>query len=176
MGVARPVDIGVGIDKPNDVPAADDDTLTVPGHQPTAIGVATLLANDDPGPSNEAAQTLGITAVGATAQTHGTVALNGGTVTYIPDNGHAGAARRSPSAPQPGETATIRALPLLTRLRSRRTDTGRARSMVTTAISVVCAEPFETTYIRSASRAATIRSRKEPSAWTATTGFGRSTR
>ena len=53
---------------------------------------ATLLANDVAGPSNEAGQALAVTAVAAGADTHGTVTLADGTITYTPDAGFAGTA------------------------------------------------------------------------------------
>jgi hypothetical protein len=51
-----------------------------------------LLANDTAGPANEAGQTLTVTAVTAGPDTHGTVTLAGGTVTYTAAPGFAGVA------------------------------------------------------------------------------------
>src|SRR6185369_17551158 len=44
----------------------------------------TLTTNDSAGPSNEAAQVLTVTSVTETGDTHGTVTLSSGTITYSP--------------------------------------------------------------------------------------------
>jgi RHS repeat-associated protein len=51
-----------------------------------------LLANDRPGPANESSQTLVITGVRTGANSHGTVSLDNGVVTYTPDEGFFGTA------------------------------------------------------------------------------------
>src|SRR6185503_16034127 len=52
-----------------------------------------LAANDSAGPANESGQTLTVTGVTATADTHGTVTLSGGLVTYTPAADFNGLAR-----------------------------------------------------------------------------------
>ncbi|HLX60581.1 MAG TPA: Ig-like domain-containing protein [Planctomycetota bacterium] len=71
-------------------PATNQPPITNPVNVTTAenaqiqIAAALLLANDSPGPSNESAQTLALTAVSAASTQGGTVALNGNNVTYTP--------------------------------------------------------------------------------------------
>ena len=48
------------------------------------FAASSLAANDAAGPANESAQSLTVTEVQATADTHGTVALVAGDVTYTP--------------------------------------------------------------------------------------------
>ena len=60
---------------------------------PLTFPAADLLANDEPGPANESAQTLIVTSVDAGAGTHGTVALAGGA-------GHLHAREPATSAPR----------------------------------------------------------------------------
>ena len=55
---------------------AEDGTLTIPA--------SVLTANDNSGPAYESWQTLTVTGVAATADTHGTVQLVGGNVIYKP--------------------------------------------------------------------------------------------
>src|SRR5205823_3047257 len=57
-------------------PVAEDGSLSFPA--------AGLSSNDVAGPANESSQSLTVTAVSATADTHGTVSLAAGTVTYTP--------------------------------------------------------------------------------------------
>src|SRR5262249_24595527 len=56
------------------------------------LPVPVLLANDRPGPPNEADQTLTVTGVHTGASSHGTAALAGNEVTYTPDPGYVGSA------------------------------------------------------------------------------------
>ncbi|MCA9191340.1 MAG: tandem-95 repeat protein [Planctomycetales bacterium] len=77
----------------NDAPIAGQDTVRAFKNFPTTVSAASLLANDSPGPANEASQTLSIVAVIAGANTHGQVTLNGdGTITYTPDADYTGPA------------------------------------------------------------------------------------
>ena len=86
-----------------------------------AISAASLLANDTPGPSNEATQTLAVTDADAGPDTHGTVALARGTITYIPDPAFAGPASFTYTVCDNGTTAGA-ARPAV---RRRRGDAGR---------------------------------------------------
>lgn len=52
-----------------------------------------LLANDRPGPANEAAQTLTLTGVRTTAASHGTATFANGVISYVPEAGFFGTAQ-----------------------------------------------------------------------------------
>jgi DNA/RNA endonuclease G (NUC1)/fibronectin type 3 domain-containing protein len=69
----------------NDPPNAADDSKTTAANTPLTFPSSDLTINDNPGPANESSQTLTVSAVTATATTHGLVALNSGNVTYTPD-------------------------------------------------------------------------------------------
>ncbi|WP_197355746.1 Ig-like domain-containing protein [Aureliella helgolandensis] len=85
--------VAVTVAAVNDAPIAGTDSVQTFKNVATSISVATLLSNDSAGPANESAQTLSITAVAATADTHGTVVLNAdGTITFTPDAEFTGAA------------------------------------------------------------------------------------
>ncbi|HEX3581609.1 MAG TPA: DNA/RNA non-specific endonuclease [Thermoanaerobaculia bacterium] len=68
----------------NDAPAAANDAKTVNEDSSITFPGSDLTANDSAGPANESAQTLTVTSVNSTADTHGTVTLNNGQVTYTP--------------------------------------------------------------------------------------------
>lgn len=70
----------------NDPPVAVDDTLTTPEEVPLVVAGTVLTAND----TDAESQTLTVTAVAN--PTHGTVALDAGTVTFTPDANFDGAA------------------------------------------------------------------------------------
>ena len=74
----------------NDAPLAVDDQVTASLRAPLAVSAASLLANDRPGPANEAAQTLVITSVSPLSQRGGTVTLSGPTVSYAAPAGLTG--------------------------------------------------------------------------------------
>jgi DNA/RNA endonuclease G (NUC1)/fibronectin type 3 domain-containing protein len=76
----------------NDPPNAFDDSKTAAANTPLTFPSSDLTANDNPGPANESSQTLTVTAVTATASTHGLVALTSGNVTYTPDVNYSGPA------------------------------------------------------------------------------------
>jgi hypothetical protein len=77
----------------NDAPIPGADSVVAFKDNVATIQVATLLANDLPGPPDEAGQTLTITSVTATANTNGTVVLNAdGTISYTPTPGFTGSA------------------------------------------------------------------------------------
>jgi DNA/RNA endonuclease G (NUC1) len=67
----------------NDAPVAADDSYGTNEDTPLQFGAGALANNDHTGP-NEASQTLTVASVSATADTHGTVVLAGGVVTYTP--------------------------------------------------------------------------------------------
>jgi hypothetical protein len=76
----------------NDPPAAANDSKSTSQDTPLNFPAGDLTANDVAGPANENGQMLTVTAVTATANTHGTVALNGGMVIYSPDANYSGPA------------------------------------------------------------------------------------
>jgi hypothetical protein len=76
----------------NDAPVASDDTASTDEDAAVTISAAALVANDVAGPADEAAQTLTISSVAATADTHGTVSLDGTGITYTPAANYNGAA------------------------------------------------------------------------------------
>jgi hypothetical protein len=72
----------------NDPPVAVPDTATTSESTPVVIAAATLLANDNDADGD----TLALSAVAATAGTHGTVTLADGAVTYTPADAYSGTA------------------------------------------------------------------------------------
>ena len=68
----------------NDAPAAADDALSTNEDAALTFGAGSLTNNDSTGPANESSQSLTVSGVGATANTHGTVSLASGVVTYTP--------------------------------------------------------------------------------------------
>jgi DNA/RNA endonuclease G (NUC1) len=84
--------VNVTVNEVNDPPTASDDMKTTDEDIPLTFASSDLTANDSTGPANESSQTLTVTAVTATANTHGTVSLTSGMVSYIPDANYNGAA------------------------------------------------------------------------------------
>ncbi|MGH9279512.1 MAG: Ig-like domain-containing protein, partial [Acidimicrobiales bacterium] len=68
----------------NDAPVAVTDTKQTYRNQVLTFPASDLLGNDATGPPNESPQSLDVVAVSATGDTHGTVGLAGGSVTYTP--------------------------------------------------------------------------------------------
>jgi DNA/RNA endonuclease G (NUC1) len=68
----------------NDPPLAADDEKGTDEDTPLSFPASDLTANDAAGPANESGQTLRVNSVGTTADTHGTLALVNGQVTYTP--------------------------------------------------------------------------------------------
>jgi endonuclease G len=76
----------------NDAPVATDDAASTDEDTNVEIAASNLTGNDSAGAVNENAQVLTVTSVSATADTHGTVSLSSGTITYSPDSNFNGAA------------------------------------------------------------------------------------
>ncbi|MGH9140071.1 MAG: Ig-like domain-containing protein, partial [Vicinamibacterales bacterium] len=76
----------------NDPPAAVDDSKSTTANAVLTFPSSDLTGNDSTGPANENGQTLTVTTVTQTANTHGTATLASGTVTYTPDSGYTGPA------------------------------------------------------------------------------------
>lgn len=77
--------VSVTVTEVNDPPTANDDNAgSTDEDLALTISAADLTVNDQPGPANESAQTLTVTSVSSTADTHGSVSLDNGTITYTP--------------------------------------------------------------------------------------------
>ncbi|MEA2165345.1 MAG: large repetitive protein [Thermoanaerobaculia bacterium] len=84
--------VNVTVNPVNDPPTAADDAKSTDEDTTLTFSASDLTANDSAGPANESGQTLTVTAVSATANTHGTVSLTSGNVTYVPEANYNGAA------------------------------------------------------------------------------------
>ena len=91
----------------NDPATATDDTKSVTAGGSISFPGSDLTANDSAGPSNESGQTLTVTSVTGTADTHGSVSLNSGTVTYTPDVSYSGPASFTYHVCDNGTTAGV---------------------------------------------------------------------
>jgi large repetitive protein len=93
-GVADPksasTQVVITVTDVNDVPTAAADEKTTNEDTAVSFPAGDLLVNDSPGPFNESAQTLTLTAVGSDVD--GTVSLVGETITFTPDPDFFGAA------------------------------------------------------------------------------------
>ena len=76
----------------NDPPVPQPDHTTVAAGKQVTVPTSFLLANDVPGPFDESAQTLTVTAATAGPDTHGAVSLTSAGVVYTPDPGFTGTA------------------------------------------------------------------------------------
>ncbi len=76
----------------NDVPLATDDAASTDEDTQLQITASDLATNDSAGPANENLQVLTVTNVSATGDTHGSVSLSTGTITYSPDTNYNGPA------------------------------------------------------------------------------------
>jgi DNA/RNA endonuclease G (NUC1)/fibronectin type 3 domain-containing protein len=84
--------VSITVSEVNDSPVATADAKTASANTPLVFPASDLTTNDSPGPLNESAQTLTVTAVTSTGSTNGTVSLDAGNVTYTPTNGFSGPA------------------------------------------------------------------------------------
>ena len=85
--------VDVTITEVNDAPVAVDDSKRTSKNKTLVFPALDLTANDSRGPGNENQQILTVTAVASTENTHGTVSLEEGTITYVPATGFTGLAR-----------------------------------------------------------------------------------
>src|SRR5262249_46174875 len=76
--------VSVNVTTVNDPPVAANDAKSMNQDTTLNFPAVDLTANDVAGPANESGQTLTVTSVTATANTHGTVALSNGMVIYSP--------------------------------------------------------------------------------------------
>ncbi|HEX8617257.1 MAG TPA: DNA/RNA non-specific endonuclease, partial [Thermoanaerobaculia bacterium] len=84
--------VSITVYEVNDAPNASSDHRAATEDTPLQFTASELTANDNAGPSNESNQTLTVSGVTATAETHGAVALANGVVTYTPASNYNGAA------------------------------------------------------------------------------------
>ena len=84
--------INLTVTEVNDSPAATDDSASTDEDVTLQINASDLTANDSTGPANENVQVLTLTSVSSTADTHGTVSLSSGVVSYSPDHNYNGPA------------------------------------------------------------------------------------
>jgi Bacterial Ig domain/Bacterial cadherin-like domain len=107
-GVADPktdtATVNVTITEVNDAPTAVADAKSTAEDTALVFAASDLTTNDSTGPANESGQTLTVTAVTATASTHGTVILASGNVTYTPAANYNGAASFSYTVTDNGTT------------------------------------------------------------------------
>lgn len=102
--------VNLTVTEVNDAPTTTADSQTTPEDTPLVFPGYELTGNDSRGPANESAQTLTVTAVTATATTHGSVVLEAdGTVTYTPAADYYGAASFSYTVTDDGTTAGVAA-------------------------------------------------------------------
>ena len=83
--------VSLNITAVNDPPVAGSDNAATAEDTTLSLSVATLMANDSPGP-NESDQTLSIASVQSAANTHGQISLNSGIVTFVPEADYNGQA------------------------------------------------------------------------------------
>jgi hypothetical protein len=84
--------VTITVTEVNDSPTATDDSFSTDEDTTKEITASDLTTNDSAGPANENVQVLTVTSVSATADTHGTVNLSSGTITYSPDQNYNGPA------------------------------------------------------------------------------------
>jgi hypothetical protein len=84
--------VTITVNAVNDAPTANPDNKSTNEDTALTFNAANLTANDSAGPSNESAQTLIVTQVISTPNTHGQISLNNGQITYLPDANYNGAA------------------------------------------------------------------------------------
>lgn len=82
-GTSNNAQVTITISAVNDAPTATADSKSTNEDAPLAFAASDLTDNDNPGP-NESTQTLTVTSVSVTADTHGSVSLVSGQITYGP--------------------------------------------------------------------------------------------
>ncbi len=89
---SEPARVDIAVTEVNDKPKAEPDQFAVGNSGPNEIPAVTIIHNDVPGPANESGQPLTVSSVTATAETHGTVTVANGKITYVADAGYEGPA------------------------------------------------------------------------------------
>jgi DNA/RNA endonuclease G (NUC1)/fibronectin type 3 domain-containing protein len=95
----------INVSEVNDPPVASDDSKSAIANNALTFASSDLTTNDSPGPADEAGQSLNVTTVTPTANTHGNVTLSSGQVTYTPATGYAGPASFTYTVCDNGTTA-----------------------------------------------------------------------
>ncbi|HEV8461944.1 MAG TPA: Ig-like domain-containing protein, partial [Gaiellaceae bacterium] len=101
---SAPGTVTVTVSPVNDPPTTSPDAFTTLQDTALQVTAAQVLANDSPGPPDEASQTLTVGSVGAGPASHGTATLTGGTIVYTPDGGYVGPATITYTACDNGTT------------------------------------------------------------------------
>ncbi|MCU1228375.1 MAG: polymorphic outer membrane protein [Acidobacteria bacterium] len=104
-GDSNTATVSITIPEVNDPPTATDDSTSTARNVALVFAASTLTTNDSTGPANEATQTLTVTTVTGTVNTHGTVSLNTGNITYTPTPGYSGSASFTYTVCDNGTTA-----------------------------------------------------------------------
>jgi len=99
--------VNISVLEVNDAPSAANDAKSTDEDTTLAFPASDLTTNDSAGPANESGQTLTVTGVTSTADTHGTLTLIGGQVTYAPEANYNGAASFSYQVCDNGITAGL---------------------------------------------------------------------
>ena len=84
--------VNITVTEVNDAPVATNDSASTNEDSHVDLSAIDLANNDSSGPADESTQLLTVTSVSVTANTHGTVSLSNGIVTYTPDPNFNGAA------------------------------------------------------------------------------------
>ena len=84
--------VNITVTEVNDAPVATADSSSTNEDAHVDLSAIDFASNDSTGPANESLQLLTVTSVSATANTHGSVSLSNGIVTYTPDANFNGAA------------------------------------------------------------------------------------
>ena len=84
--------VTITVTEVNDSPTAADDSFSTDEDTNLEITASDLTTNDSAGPLNENVQVLTVTSVSSTGDTHGTVTLSSGTITYSPASNYNGPA------------------------------------------------------------------------------------
>ncbi|HAH44957.1 MAG TPA: hypothetical protein DCM07_08870, partial [Planctomycetaceae bacterium] len=100
--------VTVSITEVNDAPTANPDIFETTEDTGFTFNASNLIVNDSAGPANEGSQVLSVTAVSATADTYGSVVLNGdGTITFTPNADFNGTASFEYTLADDGTTASL---------------------------------------------------------------------
>ncbi len=84
--------VNITITEVNDAPVATEDSASTNEDSHVDLSAIDFASNDSTGPADESLQALTVTSVSANANTHGSVSLSNGIVTYTPDANFNGAA------------------------------------------------------------------------------------
>jgi DNA/RNA endonuclease G (NUC1) len=84
--------VNITVTEVNDSPIASNDAKNAVEDTTLNFPASDLTVNDSAGPANESGQNLTVTAVNATVDTHGSVSLTSGTISYSPSANYNGPA------------------------------------------------------------------------------------